>query len=97
MRENTDLSNSEYGHFSRSELTGLANGIFRKSLIIDALQGPKYVSALFVSIRDHAFSTYAKFSQNTNIFNLMIYNFTCAYQGLRNISFSGNCACVLNA
>ena len=35
---------------------------------------------------DHSFSTYAKFSENL----------TCAYQGVRNVSFSENFTNILN-
>ena len=38
---------------------------------------------------DHSFLTYAKFSEKLTFF-------TCAYQGVRNVSFSENFACLLN-
>ena len=47
-------------------------------------------------LRDHSFSTYAKFSEKTNISHPLIRTRTCAYQGERNVSFSENFAYVLN-
>ena len=47
-------------------------------------------------IRDHSFSTYAKFSEKTNVSYPLIRTRTCAYQGVRNVSFSENFAYVLN-
>ena len=48
------------------------------------------------SVRGHSFNTYAKFSKRTNISYPLIRTRTCVYQGTRNVSFSENCACVLN-
>ena len=44
---------------------------------------------------DHSFSTYAKFSEKTTISYLLIRTHTCAYQGVRNGSFSENFSYVL--
>ena len=49
-----------------------------------------------VDVMDHPFSTYAKFSEKTNISCRLIRTRTCAYQGVRNVSFSENFAFVLN-
>ena len=46
--------------------------------------------------RGHPLSTYAKFSEKTDISNTLIRTRTCAYQGVRNVSFSENVAYVLN-
>ena len=48
-----------------------------------------------VLLRDHSFSTYAKFSEKL-IFLTPIHTRTCAYQGIRNVSLSENFAYVLN-
>ena len=48
------------------------------------------------SLWDHSFSTFAKFSQRTNISYPLLRTRTCANQGLRNVSFSENFANVLN-
>ena len=45
--------------------------------------------------RDHSFSTYSEFSGELTFFPL-ISTRTCAYQGVRNVSFSENFAYVLN-
>ena len=45
---------------------------------------------------DHPLSTNAKFLKKTNIFNPLIRKRTCAYQGVRNVSFSEIFAFVLN-
>ena len=45
---------------------------------------------------DHLFSTFAKFSDKTNISYPLIRTRTCAYQGVKNVSFSENFANVLN-
>ena len=60
---------------------------------------------------DHPLSMYAKFSEKllfltpwyaheifrkTNISNPLIHTRTCTYQGVENVSFSENFACVLN-
>ena len=47
-------------------------------------------------IGDHSFSTFAKFSEKLNISYPLIPARTCAYQGVRNVSFSGNFANILN-
>ena len=44
----------------------------------------------------HSFSTYAKFSEKNNISYPLIRTRTCACQGVRKVSFSGNFAYVLN-
>ena len=44
----------------------------------------------------HPFSTYAKFSENLTILTPLIRTRTCAYQGVKNVSFSVNVASVLN-
>ena len=46
--------------------------------------------------RDHSFSEYGKFFRKTNISYPLIRTRTCAYQGVRNASFSENLAYVLN-
>ena len=51
---------------------------------------------LTVSLRGHPLSTYAKFSETTNISKPLIRTRMCAYQGVRNVSFSENFAYVLN-
>ena len=43
----------------------------------------------FGRLRDHSFSTYSKFSEKLTFC-------TCAFQGVRNSSFSGNFAHVLD-
>ena len=45
---------------------------------------------------DHPLSTNAKFLKKTNISNPLIRKRTCAYQGVRNVSFSEIFAFVLN-
>ena len=45
---------------------------------------------------DHLFSTCAKFSKKTNISYLLICIRTCAYQAVRNVSFSEDFAYLLN-
>ena len=40
-------------------------------------------------LRDHLFSTDAKYSEKQKFLH------TCAYQGVRNVSFSENCASAL--
>ena len=44
---------------------------------------------------DHSFSTYAKFSKKTKISYLLIRTQKRAYQGIRNVVFSGNIVYVL--
>ena len=44
----------------------------------------------------HPLSPYAKFSEKTNIYNSLIRTRTCAYPGVRDVSFSENFAYVLN-
>ena len=44
----------------------------------------------------HSFSTYAKFSEKTNISYPLIRTRTCAYKGVRITSFLENFAYVLN-
>ena len=46
--------------------------------------------------RGYPLSTYAKFSKKNNISNPLIRTRTCTCQGVRNASFSGNFAYVLN-
>ena len=45
---------------------------------------------------NHSFSAYAKIFQKTNISYPLIRTRTCAYQGVRNASFSDNFLYVLN-
>ena len=45
---------------------------------------------------DHRFSTYAKFSEKTNISYPLIRTRKCSYQGVRNVYFTKNIAYVLN-
>ena len=45
---------------------------------------------------DHSFSTFAKFFQKNNIYYPLICKRTCAYQGVRNVTFSENFAYVSN-
>ena len=44
---------------------------------------------------DHSFSTYTIFSEKTNIYYPLTRTRTCVYQGVRNVSFSEDFACVL--
>ena len=46
--------------------------------------------------KDHSFNTYAKYSEKTNISYPLIGTRTCAYRGVRNVSFSENFRDVLN-
>ena len=47
--------------------------------------------------RNHSFCTYAKFSEKLTFFTLYpLHTRTCAYQGVINVSFSGNFAYALN-
>ena len=48
------------------------------------------------SARDHASNTYVKSSGKTNIPYPLIRTYACAYQGVRNVSFSENFASTLN-
>ena len=48
-----------------------------------------------ITVRGHPFSTYAKFSGKLTFLN-PIRTRTCAYQGVRNVSFPENFAYVLN-
>ena len=45
---------------------------------------------------DHTFSTYASISINIIFLNPLPYSRTCAYQGVRNVTFSDNSADVRN-
>ena len=44
----------------------------------------------------HSFIAFAKFPEKTNISYLLICKRSCAYQGVRNVSFSENFANVIN-
>ena len=44
----------------------------------------------------HLLSTYAKFSEKLTFLTPLISTHTCAYRGVRNVSFSENFAYVLN-
>ena len=46
--------------------------------------------------RDYSFSTCAKFSEKLTFLTPLIRTRTCAYQGVRNVSFSEYVAYVLN-
>ena len=46
--------------------------------------------------RNHSFSTYEKFSEKLTFLNPLIRTRTCAYQRVRNVSFSENFAYILN-
>ena len=48
------------------------------------------------NIWGHPFSAYAKFSEKLTFLTSLIRTRTCAYQGVRNVSFSENVAYVLN-
>ena len=47
-------------------------------------------------IAGHSFNTYAEFSEKNNISYTLIRTCTCAYQEVRNVSFSENFAYGLN-
>ena len=47
-------------------------------------------------VRDHLFSTNAKFFEKLTFLNPLIRTRSCAYQGVRKVSFSENFAYVLN-
>ena len=49
-----------------------------------------------VMISSHSFSTYAKFSEKTNVSYSLIRIRTCVYQELRNVSFPENLAYAIN-
>ena len=51
---------------------------------------------MFWLLRDHPFSTYAKFSEKLTFLTPLIRTRMCAYQGVRNVSFSENFVYVLN-
>ena len=63
-------------------------------LLIVVFGSSKYAFA--INIRDYSFSRYAIFSEKINIFCPQIRTPTCAYQGVRNVSFSDNFAYLLN-
>ena len=49
-----------------------------------------------LSERDYPFSTYAKISEKLTFLTPLICTCTCAYQGVRNVTFSENYAYVLH-
>ena len=71
--------------------TGVKYGLF---FLINLRLGAKVLT--YIRFRDHPISTYAKFFRKTNISHPLIRTNKCAYQGVRNVSFSVNLACVLN-
>ena len=50
----------------------------------------------FIFIRDHSFSTYAKFPEKLRFCFHLILTRTCVYPEVRNVSFSENFAYILN-
>ena len=50
----------------------------------------------YVLNKDHLFSMFAKFSEKLTFLYPLIHTRTCAYQGVRNVSFSENFANVID-
>ena len=65
-------------------------------IILSVVLWNNFVQKFNDFIGDHSFSTFAKFSEKLNISYPLIPARTCAYQGVRNVSFSGNFANILN-
>ena len=106
MRKNKDQKNFEYGHFSRS--AGVRHDNLRQEMCITFQnEGIRTFvinpndSFICIIVGDKAKGRISKrvfqenkarqISQKTNISYLLIR--TCAYQGVRNVSFSENLAC----
>ena len=70
----------------------------RKNLLVETTTfGSAYWSIIFPKvIRDHPFGTYAKISKKLTFLTPLIRTRTCAYQGVKNVSFSENFAYIAN-
>ena len=83
-------------HVTKPEPETSMADIYFKSVKIDKGNSMVIMICVVKFVRNHSFSTYTKFLRKTNISYPLIRTRTCAYQGVKNVSFSGNLAYVLN-